>query len=307
EQAQILLQEKQNYLENKREINKLNKTMQQMDIQMDHELNQLAVGLTKRDLTTISFPFHIEQTWRELKNDADQLNTKRDQLQKEELSLQKQQKELQQQKQDKEATVLSNQQVNELTEEMNNYNNRQYMQSLQEANTHKQSKWLSLKKQQEKRLTAVFIGSVIAAIVLVVIANTVDHSGFYIGSVVSLLLGAGQYIWGKQSFKMTEQVLHGEAGEVSAQTTREEKEKAENLLAEDNQNRRELDTINEQLKALQIKLIQWKERQTTWETKQKRITEQMNTEQTNYPFLKQINIAFWPEFYHSLKHLLRSH
>src|SRR5699024_9903242 len=71
--------------------------------------------------------------------------------------------------------------------------------------------------------------------------------------------------------------------------------------------RRELDTINEQLKALQIKLIQWEERQTTWETKQKRITEQLKTEQINYPFLKQINIAFWPEFYHSLKHLLRSH
>src|SRR5699024_12377586 len=30
-------------------------------------------------------------------------------------------------------------------------------------------------------------------------------------------------------------------------------------------------------------------------------------EQINYPFLKQINIAFWPEFYRSLKHLLRSH
>src|SRR5690625_5203924 len=214
---------------------------------------------------------------------------------------------LQQQKQEKEATVLSNQQVNELTEKMNNYNNRQYMQSLQEANTHKQSKWLSLKKQQEKRLTAVFIGSVIAAIVLVIIANAVDHSGFYFGAVVSLLLGAGQYMLGKQSFNMTEQVLQGEADEVSAHTTREEKERAESLLAEDNQNRRELDTINEQLKALQIKLIQWEERQTTWETKQKRITEQLKTEQRNYPFLKQINIAFWPEFYHSLKHLLRLH
>ena len=307
EQAQILLQEKQNYLENKREINKLNKTMQQLDIQMDHELNQLDVGLTKTDLATISFPFHIEQTWHELKNDADQLNTERDQLQQEELSLQKQKKSLQQQKQDKEATVLSNQQVNELTEKMNNYNNRQYMQSLQEANTHKQSKWLSLKKQQEKRLTAVLIGSVIAAIVLVITANAVDHSGFYFGAVVSLLLGVGQYMWGKQSFNMTEQVLRGEADEISAHTTREEKERAESLLAEDNQNRRELDTINEQLKALQIKLIQWEERQTTWETKQKRITEQLKTEQINYPFLKQINIAFWPEFYHSLKHLLRSH
>src|SRR5699024_9337 len=137
----------------------LNKTMQQLDIQMDHELNQLDVGLTKTDLATISFPFHIEQTWNELKNDADQLNTERDQLQQEELSLQKQQKSLKEQKQDKEDTVLSNQQENELTEKMNNYNIRQYMQSLQEANTHKQSKWLSLKKQQEKRLTAVFIGS----------------------------------------------------------------------------------------------------------------------------------------------------
>src|SRR5699024_8762116 len=80
EQGTILVQEKQNYLENKREINKLNKTMQQLDIQMDHELNQLDVGLTKTDLATISFPFHIEQTWHELKNDADQLNTKREQL-----------------------------------------------------------------------------------------------------------------------------------------------------------------------------------------------------------------------------------
>src|SRR5699024_1934809 len=119
----ILLQEKQNYLENKREINKLNKTMQQMDIQMDHELNQLDVGLTKTDLATISFPFHIEQTWNELKNDADQLNTERDQLQQEGLSLQKQQKSLQQQKQETEVTVLSNQQVNELTDKRTNYKN----------------------------------------------------------------------------------------------------------------------------------------------------------------------------------------
>src|SRR5699024_8426566 len=131
-----------------------------------------------------------------------------------------------------------------------------YMQSLQEANTHKQSKWLSLKKQQEKRLTAVFIGSVIAAIVLVIIANAVAHSGFYSGAVVSLLLGAGQYMLGKQSFNMTEQVLQRVADEVSAQTTSEEKARAESSLADDNQNSRELDTLTEQLKALQIKSIQ---------------------------------------------------
>src|SRR5699024_11210891 len=149
EQAQILLQEKQNYLENSREISKLNKTMQQLDIQLDHELNQLDVALTKKELATISFPFHIEQTWNELKNDADQLNTYIDQIQQEQLSVQKQQKTLQEQKQDKEVTVLSNQQVNELTEKMNNYKHRQYMQSLQEANTHKQSKWFSSKKPQD--------------------------------------------------------------------------------------------------------------------------------------------------------------
>lgn len=304
EQAQALLQEKQTYLENKREMNELNKTIQQLDIQMDHELNQLDVGLTKKDLATISFPFYIEQTWNELKSDAGQLNIESDQLQQEELSLQKQRSALQEQKREKEVSVLSTEQVNELTEKMNNYHNRQYMQSLQEASAHNQSKWLALKKQQEKRVTAVFIGSVIAAIVFAIIANVVDHSILYLGSGISLLLGAGQYIWGKQSFKMTEQELYVQANEVSTHTTREEKEKAESLLAKDNQNRRELDMINEQLKALQMKLIQWEERQTTWETKKNRITEKMKTEQENYPFLKQININFWPEFYHTIKHLL---
>lgn len=304
-QATEIIKEKQAYLDNRREMAKQLAAIKQLETQIDTEANQLNIGLVPTDLATITFPFHTEKTWNELKNNRDQLNAEQEQLDQEEVFLKKQQSELQNQKQEKEAKVLSDQQVNVLTEKINTYDQQHYIEKLQDTKENQRTKWKQVKKQREQRMTSIFIGSIIAAIVLAIIAGVADRLILFSGSAILLLLGIGQYIWGKQSLKMTEQLLYGEEHVTTVHATMEEKESAERLLANDNQHRRALDSIHEQLKTLQIKLIQWEERKLTFETKEKRFTEQMETEVMEYPFLEQVSIRYWPEFFHTMKQLLQ--
>src|SRR5699024_11174045 len=79
EEAETILSMKQSYMDSRRDIKKLLETIAKEKTQVQMELEQLQLGLTMDDLGEMSFPFHLERTWNELKQMSDQVDFERNQ------------------------------------------------------------------------------------------------------------------------------------------------------------------------------------------------------------------------------------
>src|SRR5699024_7550759 len=237
-QAQEIIEGEQSYLENRREIEKIRVTVKQLETQMKKELEELDLGLDPGDLSNITFHFQIEKTWNDIRNNRAQLNAEQDQIDQEAEYLKKQQNELESLREEEEACVLADQQRNECVHKLNRYNEQDYMRSFQAAKSNQQLKWEKAKKQKEKRISNLFLASVVAAVLIALLASITDDSLLFTGTVILLLLGGGQYFLGKRSLHVTDQFLDTNEEVISSSTiTKEEKENIEHLLAEDKQRR----------------------------------------------------------------------
>lgn len=304
-QAQEIIEGEQSYLENRREIEKIRVTVKQLETQMKKELEELDLGLDPGDLSNITFPFQIEKTWNDIKNNRDQLNAEQDQIDQEAEYLKKQQNELESLREEEEACVLADQQRNECVHKLNRYNEQDYMRSFQAAKSNQQLKWEKAKKQKEKRISNLFLASVVAAVLIALLASITDDSLLFTGTVILLLLGGGQYFLGKRSLHVTDQFLDTNEEVISSSTiTKEEKENIEHLLAEDKQRREKLEVTLQQLKALHVQLMKWEEKKFALQTKEKQLLVRMEEQYKHYPFLEKISVSYWPEFYHAMKNLL---
>src|SRR5699024_8156716 len=104
------------------------------------------------------------------------------------------------------------------------------MRNVKAAKNNQKLKWKKAKKQKEKRISNLFLGSVVAAVLIALLASIADNSLLFTGTVILLLLGGGQYFLGKRSLHVTDQFLDTNEEVISSSTiTREEKENIEHL------------------------------------------------------------------------------
>src|SRR5699024_1251022 len=109
-----------------------------------------------------------------------------------------------------------------------------YIKELRHNNDEQQGRWQYMKAAKQKQLTSIFTSCIIAAVVLAIVAPIIQIPLLFAGSGFLLLAGILQYFFGKQTLKTTEQIFNHEAQEDNIPwITAEEKERAENLLAQD--------------------------------------------------------------------------
>lgn len=306
EEAEVILKGKQAYLENKRQMAQLQDLLHKQKAQIETELNQLDIGVSSDDLQGIAFPFHIEKTWNDLKNQHEQLSKEQEQLQQEKGSIQQQQTSLESQKQEKESEALSPKQKRELIEKIDTYEQTQYIRELQGKNDTQRDKWRHTKKAKQKQLTFIFTGSMITAILLAIIAGMTAISFIYSVSGLLMLAGIIQYLFGKHSLNITERLLYSEEQDnQELQITAEEKEKAERVLAKDRDLRKSLEMIQERINSNHIRWLQWEDKKSALTAKEKLHMEQVNRQVSDYPFLEQVRVNYWPELFLTLKYLLQ--
>src|SRR5690625_6455753 len=88
---QALIQQKNEYEENKKLQSQLEKELAKQVAQSEAELDDLHIGLTRDELSTVTLPFHIEKIWNELKNNTEQLLLESEQSKQEKMTWKKQQ------------------------------------------------------------------------------------------------------------------------------------------------------------------------------------------------------------------------
>lgn len=272
---------------------------------IDTELQQLNVGLSEKDLSTLELPFHIEKAWNELKNSSAQLQMEEEQFQQEENQAKQQRNYLHNQLQQAEDEALPEDTVNELQQKVNQHREQNLLQKLKQESGQKQREWKQTKACKSRKHQQILIGSMILAVLAVFIGVTTDYTQFFWLVVLLAAAGAAQWIWGQRNLREMERYLFQRPEtSVKEEITEEEKREAELLLARHEKKKREVASLEEQMKTTELKWIRLTEKRTGLSEKIARLDSRISKQYDAYPFLRQVEIAYWPEFFFALKQLV---
>src|SRR5690625_5444815 len=77
-------------------------------------------------------------------------------------------------------------------------------------------------------------------------------------------------------------------------------QEAERLLTLHTESKNSQSSLKNQLKALEIQMIQWIEKRNVLEQRERRINQQIESQHQTFPFLEKIEVTYWPEIYYSI-------
>ncbi|MFB4167076.1 AAA family ATPase [Virgibacillus sp. JSM 102003] len=303
ENAEAIFRQKQDYIENKRELDKQDKSIKKLNIQIETELEQLNIGISPEDLTEINLPFHVEKAWNQLKNDKEQLKLTEEHIQDEYRQLKKNQDYLINQQSEITDSLLHENKINELTKRINDYQHQEYLKKAREETIEQQKNWKKVKEKKENRAKFWLAGSVVIAFLVVLLAIFQEQQTLFGVSALILAGGIMQQLVSRKSMREMESMLQNKEV-ISGQVTDEEKLEAEQLLEVNDQRKNELASLRDRLRSIDIELLQWEEKKNGLQQKKERINKMVISQHEKYPFLKQIEIMYWPEFFHTLKKLI---
>lgn len=306
ERAEDVIQKKQQYVENKNESKKIKKLMGEQDAQIKIKLKELNIGLKTEDLGEIVFPFHIEQLWSEISNRSDRLRLEIEQHELERDSLTKQQDVLSNEYEAFKEKTLTNEQVESIEEKLDAYKESKFKRQFFENNNQQEKQWRKTKKNNKQQMNFLLIGAVFLSLFISGLTFFLKTPKLLFFAALFLIAGAGQWVLRNHFLQETEEIwlLKQNKQEFPSRITQAEKEEMERLLTLNNKYKSELLTVMTQLKSIDVQLIKWNEKNDALQRQKIRLDEQINAQIKDYPFLKDVNILFWPELYYSLIYLI---
>ncbi len=305
-EAEEIKDQRQAIMEHRKALENAMKKNNNLTLQINTEIDQLQIGIQQTDLATIHFPFHVENTWQQLKKSSDQLDLEKEQLKQEENELKHQRNYLLNQLQQLEDGLLSEELVQKLHEQINQFKDNDERTKIRHESDQKTHTWKKKIAKQEKNSRMCLIGAVILSLAAGVMAISVTLTWMYAVMIALLIIGTGQWVWNRNIIKgMKEMLSPADDRDLSAQQiTMAEKEQAEKSNAHHEENRTEYKVLKEQEKTHDIQYIKWTEKRRMLVEKEKRLYEQIDEQVASYSFLQHVDIAFWPEIYHRMKRLL---
>jgi len=302
--AKEIAEEKPAYLAKQSELEQMNSGIRKKETQLQTKLDQLRIEMDPEDLSGLTFPFYIENTWNQLKKDAEQLDLEKEQLHEEKMALKQERIYLLNQIQELEDHLLAEEKFQELNEKVTISKEDDLRKKLQEENERRQTNWKRIQEQEQKKRQIGLVGFSTIALFAGFIAFFSDLNWLYPVMVFMFILGVGQWLLGKRSIDKMEKLFSADKYQQSKSVTAEELADIERLLNEHQQRIAELASLKERLKANDIERIKSAEREKSCAEKEKRWQSMVQENYENYPFLKCIHITYWPELFHRLESLM---
>src|SRR5690625_2958824 len=139
------------------------------------------------------------------------------------------------------------------------------------------------------------------------IAHFFNKPLFYHVTFLTLMIGVSQWIFGHNSLNVIKQTIVNKQRSklTSVNKSDEELHQMKQLLLSQDKLKSELTSVHEQLKLIDIQLIKWDEKSNLINQQEYRLQELIEEQYDQFPFLKHVQVKYWPELYHSLKHLIK--
>jgi len=304
-QAKTFLERKAAYQEAKKEMEEAREQSTKLMLQMENECKRLNIGLVPADFETLSFPFHIEQTWNQLKKDADRLQLEKDQLNTAYNQLKQERNYTLNKMQELEEDELSEERAAELREKLHEQKAYDLLQQQNTMAQENQEKWEKAKAKKAKKRTSLFITALGSAFVIGIIAIVSPYTWLLFLSIILILLGFVLHRWNDRTIMEMEEMLKTQSQQSMHDITDQEKEEAERLLSLHEKNTKELHVVHEQQRTVDVKFIEWREKEKSLDERKKQLQNKLDDQYEKYPFLQNVELTYWPEVYHPIKELLK--
>ncbi|HLR81428.1 MAG TPA: AAA family ATPase [Bacillota bacterium] len=304
DEARNILKNKPTYENNRKRIYERKQMLTKLNARLDSALSELNIDLSRNDVRALHIPFHLEKMWNELKNDTEHLSMEYDQLQQERGLLIHKKEYWDQQLRNVKNKQLSSEHTRKLQKIMEEYEQQRLLEKLQADASQKVESWEREKKDNQKRHTIVLVISFVIAVVFWMLSRFLSSSFAGNVSIISLIIGGLQWLWGQRMLRHMEKMIHQPKREAPSQHVPEQEQaEAERLLMRNQDAINEQRTIDEQLKTIDVQLMQWDEKHRLWKQKNARLQQYVREYYESYPFLQSIDVIYWPEIYQSLKSL----
>ncbi|GAA0596054.1 AAA family ATPase [Virgibacillus siamensis] len=306
EDAGRLMKQKPVFFKKKQTLISLSESISKQEMQLDTELAQLEIGISRSDLMGLTLPFHLEKAWSQIKEDMEAVDSDKEEVERTDRQLTSNKDYLQEQKETFTNNLLPEHTRNELENRIDRYNEQYYMEKMKQDTARQQTGLERLRENQQKRTRLLLSGSIAASVLLVIIAIINGESTLYLVSAILILAGFLQWRIGKKSDAETETFLDDDRFSLS-QITEHEMDEANHLLSVHEQKKHELASIQGRLRTVDIELLQLEEKKRGLEQRENRLLEQVSLQRADFPFLKGIQVRYWPDLFQKLKVILSMH
>ncbi|SHG67072.1 ATP-binding protein [Ornithinibacillus halophilus] len=294
------------YREHLVESNQLQESIQKHEQQIQTELQALNIGLTVHDMESLELPFHLEQTWNDLRKKKEQLSLEKEKLTEEKKILNNKQHVLENQIYEVKQKRYPQNEIEKLKKILDKYQENKMLEKLQEETIAKQEKWKKDKLASSKKSSIYLSISLILAISFGLLAYVTDQTLLMSVSIGIIVLGVGQWIWNRNSMKDMEKMI-SPSTVITPKTTMTEQEKyeVEKVVRDDKDLSQQYEDLQNQKRNNDLQEIQWDEKNTIFLEKEKNLKFTIDEQREGYPFLQNLDVVYWPELYQSLKGIIR--
>ncbi|MYL42830.1 ATP-binding protein [Virgibacillus salexigens] len=307
DQAEKMIEAEKRYDHLISEQNKHKADKDKQQIQVDKELEELDLHISREELVSMALSFQTEKTWKQIKVDSEQISLEKEQLQTEQNQIDRQRHHLQQQKSVLQEKLHSDNKIHEWQEKLqavDEFAAKNYLKTFKEQ---QQNDWAKQRVRKRKAANYILIGLVFIGMIVGMFGILGTHTVSIFSSLLLVLLGMGQWFFQRHSIhEMDHAFMHEDDMPIRTNEINEsEREMIMADLEKQHQYRNQIDAIEEQLKGLEIQYLKWEEKTYQTAEREKRIARQVQDQQLEYPFLSNMKTSFWPELYYRLKSVIR--
>lgn len=259
-----------------------------------HVQEELTIGLAKIKLEEASiigveFPFYLEKNWRQLQQ-TQELLLQRDESQTEHYET------LQNKKSDIEQSIASYDQM-EKADVVKQDNKHVRKKELQE------DKWQQWKEHRMKMTKGILFTAITMAILSLLFALYKGNAILLTLPLIILLAGILQYVNMKNTltFLLQDPMHDGKttnSHDIATSASRRE---------EQSTFKTPLQSLEEQLRQVEIEVLQWKAQQKAFLKKENKWIQLIEVEQQTYPFLQHIEIDYWLDLLSEIRNIQQQH
>ncbi|MYL18370.1 AAA family ATPase [Halobacillus litoralis] len=281
EEAGVLLQQRPVSEKLAYEKDRLFKETERRREELSKEVQSLDIPLTVEELDDYTFPFYIEETWRDLKNEEQTLDRERSYIHEQSMDLEREFQHVEAKKAELEQEIISEDEAAALQS------------TIQEASGAAAARRTSRNSGGGRpNRAALFVG---AAAVFSGGAAAFMAGGSFLWLILGLILSLGMGMYAYQ--------LPGHVHPKVLDSREAEVEKARGILRRNEERRTEWKHVHEQWKQLNHEDIRLQEKESLAAQRGRRLDARVTEQRSLYPFLTNLDLKHWETLFHKVVQL----
>ncbi|MDL4842746.1 ATP-binding protein [Aquibacillus rhizosphaerae] len=279
-----------------------NNERHQVNIELSNDLTKLQLGLTIEDMDTLTIPFHIEDAWNHLKQEAEHLKLEKERIDSEFHSLGKQRTYVENELHSFQEKMLETSEFNDMQDKLKKKKEMDRLRESDEIQLKQKESWKIAQQKKTKLANTIFGIGILVTISLMLLGWLLQMDVLYIGSGlvgVSVVLQKILLLFSARSMEkvLFENTTLKHRNVIGDRESRE----IEQLLHEQESLKQRCENLEIKLNQIKVDQLKSSERNSFLEQKQNRLDQLTRDHKEIYPFLRPIAVEYWPNLLHNLR------